>query len=43
MALNYRVIVERYSFSNGVVGGSNPTVKSSPYLMGVGNYIKYDI
>ena len=34
MIINYRVIVERYPFSNGVVGGSNPVVKSSLYLTG---------
>ena len=29
MTLDYRVIVERYPISNGVVGGSIPAVKSS--------------
>ena len=32
MTLDYRVIVKRYPFPNGVVGGSIPTVKSSLYL-----------
>ena len=32
MTLNYQVIVERYSFPNGVVDGSIPIVKSSLYL-----------
>ena len=32
MILNYRVIVERYPFSNGVVGGLIPVVKCSLYL-----------
>jgi hypothetical protein len=32
MTLNYQVIVERYPFLNGVVGGSLPTMKSSLYL-----------
>jgi hypothetical protein len=32
MTLNYRVILERYTFSYGVVGGSIPAVKSSLYL-----------
>ena len=32
MTLNYQVIVERYLFSNGVIGGSIPAVKSSLYL-----------
>jgi hypothetical protein len=32
MTLNYWVIDERYPFSIGVVGGSNPVVKSSLYL-----------
>ena len=32
MALNYQVIVERYPFPNGMVGGSILTVKSSLYL-----------
>ena len=30
--LNYCVIVERYSFSDGVVGGLNFAMKSSLYL-----------
>ena len=34
MTLNYQVIVERYPFPNGVVGGSILVVKSSLYLMG---------
>ena len=34
MTLHYWVIVERYSFPNGVVGDSIPAVKSSLYLMG---------
>ena len=34
MTLNYRVIVNRYPFPNGVVVGSIPTVKSSLYLTG---------
>ena len=34
MSLNYQLIVERYSFFNGVVGGLNPTAKSSLYLTG---------
>jgi hypothetical protein len=29
MALNYRMIVERYTIPNGVIGGSIFTVKSS--------------
>ena len=33
MTLNYRVIVERYTFPNEVVGGSISDVKSSLYLM----------
>ena len=32
MILNYWVIVERYPFPNGVVGGSIPALKSSLYL-----------
>jgi hypothetical protein len=32
MTLNYRVIVEKYPFPNGVVGGSIPAVNSSLYL-----------
>ena len=32
MAQNYWVIVERYPFPNGVVGGSISAVKSSLYL-----------
>ena len=32
MTLKYRVVVERYSFPNEVVGGSNSAVKSSLYL-----------
>ena len=32
MTLNYRIIMERYPFPNGVVGGSIPIVKSSLYL-----------
>ena len=32
MILNHRMIVERYPFSNEVVGNSIPTVKSSLYL-----------
>ena len=32
MTLNYRVIVERYPFPNGVVGNSIYVVKSSLYL-----------
>ena len=32
ITLNYRVIVERYLVLNGLVGGSNPVVKSSLYL-----------
>ena len=32
LTLNYRVIVEKYPFPNGVVGGSIPVVKSSLYL-----------
>ena len=32
MTLNYQVIVKRYPIMNGVVGGSIPVVKSSPYL-----------
>ena len=32
MTLNYQVIVERYPFPNGVVGGSIPAVKSFLYL-----------
>ena len=34
MILNYWVIVERYLFPNGVIGGSILAVKSSLYLMG---------
>ena len=33
MTLNYWVLVERYPFPNGVVGGSIPIVESSLYLM----------
>jgi hypothetical protein len=33
MTLNYRVIVERYSFPNGVVGGLIPVMKSSLYFI----------
>ena len=33
MTLNYQVIVERCSFSNGAVGGSIPAVKSSLHLI----------
>jgi hypothetical protein len=33
MTLNYWVIVEGYPFSNGVVCGSTPAVKSSLYFM----------
>jgi hypothetical protein len=40
MTLNYRVIVERYPFPNGVVGGSIPVVKSSLYLTHQKNKIK---
>ena len=32
MTLNYQVVVKRYPFSNGVVGGSISAVKSSLYL-----------
>jgi hypothetical protein len=32
MTLNYWVIMERYPFLNGVVGGLIPVVKSSLYL-----------
>ena len=32
--LNYRVVVERYPFPNGVVGGSIPVERSSLYLTG---------
>ena len=32
MTLNCHVIVERYPFSNGVVGGSNPAIDFSLYL-----------
>ena len=32
MTLNYWVIMERYPFPNGVVGGSIRAVKSSLYL-----------
>ena len=32
MTLNYRMIMERYPFPNGVVDGSIPFVKSSLYL-----------
>jgi hypothetical protein len=42
MTVNYRVIVERYPFSKGVVGGSIPVEKSSFYLTGNTN-TKYDI
>jgi len=34
MTLDYWVIVERYPFPNGVVGGLIPTLKSSLYLTG---------
>ena len=34
MTLNNHVIVKRYPFPNGVVGGSIHAVKSSLYLMG---------
>ena len=30
MIINYQVIVERYPLPNGVVGGSIPTVTSTP-------------
>jgi hypothetical protein len=33
MTLNYWMIVERYPFSNGMVGGSIHAAKSSLYLM----------
>jgi hypothetical protein len=33
MILNYQVIVERYPFMNGVVGGSIPFMKSFLYFM----------
>ena len=33
MTLSYQVIVERYPFLNGVVGGSISALKSSLYLM----------
>ena len=33
LTLNYRVIVKRYPFPNGVVGSLIPALKSSPYLM----------
>jgi hypothetical protein len=33
MNLNYWVILERYTFLNGVVGGSFSAVKSSIFLM----------
>ena len=36
MSLNYRVIVERYPFLNGMVGNSIHVVKSSLYLSGGG-------
>ena len=32
MTLDFRVIMERYPFSDGVVGGLIPAVKSSLYL-----------
>ena len=32
LTLNYWVILDRYTFSYGVVGGSIPAVKSSLYL-----------
>ena len=32
MSLNYQVIVERYLFPNGVVGGSIPVILSTLYL-----------
>ena len=32
ISLNYQVIVKRYPFFNGVVGGSIPTVKFAIYL-----------
>lgn len=32
MYLNYQVIVEKYPFLHGVVGGATPDVKSSLYL-----------
>jgi hypothetical protein len=35
MTINYRVIVKRYPFPNGVVGGSPPGVKFSLYLTGI--------
>ena len=34
MTLNYRLIIERLSFPNGVVGGLITVVKSSLYLTG---------
>jgi hypothetical protein len=34
MTLNYRVIVERYPFPNGVVDNLIPVLKSSLYLTG---------
>ena len=34
MTLNYWVVVERYLFLSGVVGGSIPTMKFSLYLTG---------
>ena len=34
MTLHYRVIVERYPFSNGMVSSSSPVVQSSLCLMG---------
>jgi hypothetical protein len=34
MLLNYRVILERYTFMNEVVGGLIPSMKSSLYLTG---------
>ena len=35
MTLNYWLIVERYSFSNEVVDGLIPAVRSSLYLTGI--------
>ena len=32
MTLNYRAVVERYAFPNGVVGSSNHVMKSFSYL-----------
>jgi hypothetical protein len=34
MTLNYRVVVERHPFTNGVVGDSVHDVKSSLYFTG---------